>query len=67
MENVVIEYNVTWYDKVSHENFTATFRTKKSAVEHATFVKSQNLGDDVFISEVTKRIKVIPEEEWLNG
>ena len=44
MENVVIEYNVTWYDKVSHENFTATFGTKKSAVEHATFVKSQNLA-----------------------
>lgn len=67
MENVVNEYNVTWYDRVSHENFTATFGDFKSAKEHANFVVSQNLGDNVFIAEIQKHIKVVPEKEWLDG
>lgn len=39
MENIVNEYNVTWYDLESHENFTATFGDFKGAREHANFLK----------------------------
>ena len=67
MENIVNEYNVTWYDRESHENFTATFGDFKGAREHANFVKSNNLGDDVFITAVKKHLRVMPESEWLDA
>lgn len=67
MENVVNEYNVTWYDLESHENFTATFGNFKGACEHANFLKKQGLGDSVFITEVKKHLRVMPESEWVDG
>jgi len=67
MENVVNEYNVTWYDRESHENFTATFGSFNGAKEHANFIKTNNLGDDVFVTEVQKHMKVLPESEWLDS
>lgn len=71
MENVINEYNVTWYDSESHENFTVTFGDLKGAVAHANYVKKflkkNDLDDEVFITEVKKHLRVMPESEWLDG
>lgn len=67
MENIVNEYNVTWHNREAHETFTATFGDFKGAREHANFLKKQELGDSVFITEVNKHLRVMPEEEWVDG